>query len=165
MIAAIKTAIARRSFRVTIRAAQAALLDGDHARSLEYCGKALALANKRNDKALRGKVMTAMNRVRAEGRRAEPRRYAPIPAGETRGTFEGNLMLATAAVFFAITCATVSFLPMGESRTYDFVEYTGDESDIRDYDLSATDCARLEGQARKAGHVVACELAGSYDAL
>ncbi len=59
----------------------------------------------------------------------------------------GLLALAFSAGFNA---------PMPQ-RTYDLVMFQGEESDIVDYDLSASDCVAAIGQMRAAGLDVTCE--------
>lgn len=47
----------------------------------------------------------------------------------------------------------------GAGRTYDLVQVIGEESDVIDYDQSATDCAIKLDAMRRAGLTVFCEVA------
>lgn len=47
----------------------------------------------------------------------------------------------------------------GASSTYDLVQVNGDESDVIDFDQSATDCAMKLDAMRRAGLTVFCEVA------
>jgi hypothetical protein len=49
-------------------------------------------------------------------------------------------------------------LPMPD-RSYDLVQYTGEESDVIDYDLSATDCGFAADKLRRQGFTVDCQAA------
>ncbi|QTG12407.1 hypothetical protein G6M86_03730 [Agrobacterium tumefaciens] len=49
-------------------------------------------------------------------------------------------------------------LPLERDRTYDLVQISPDgESDIVDYNLSATDCGFMKDRLQRAGYDVLCE--------
>ncbi|NSZ63431.1 hypothetical protein G6L16_008775 [Agrobacterium tumefaciens] len=49
-------------------------------------------------------------------------------------------------------------LPLERDRTYDLVQVSPDgESDIVDYNLSATDCGFMKDRLQRAGYDVLCE--------
>jgi hypothetical protein len=75
----------------------------------------------------------------------------------TGRTMHYTFMGAIAAL--AVMSGAVGYsLPTAAPGIYELVEFHGDESDIIDYDLSATDCAGYLDTARRAGRVVICQL-------
>jgi hypothetical protein len=53
----------------------------------------------------------------------------------------------------------IGFTRSMETRTYELVQFVGEESDIIDYDLSALDCGTAARRMLNNGLHVACEVA------
>ncbi len=67
--------------------------------------------------------------------------------------------LMAAAGFTGAFMLAVGALPMPVERTYDLVQIQTDgESEIIDYNLTATDCGRFKARLDKRGYHVLCEV-------
>lgn len=69
-----------------------------------------------------------------------------------------GIKLALVTAFGAVMAGTVAMWPMPVERTYDLVQIdaTG-ESEIVDYNLSATDCGQFRDRLANRGFHVLCE--------
>lgn len=68
-----------------------------------------------------------------------------------------NFAAITAALISA-ACVGYNLPDPGAARRYDLIQINGDESDIIDYDQTATDCALKIIDMQRAGYVVKCQV-------